>query len=162
MPDLAELTADIRRRVADLGFEVVDVRSGGTRNRARLQLRVDRPDAVAGHGITVDECAIVSRALERWLDDCGALGTRYVLEVSSPGIERPVRWPEHWERFTGREIRATLPDRGRVHARIVAVDREDETAVLQPRTGDEVTVRLSEVPDAHLAVEWDALRVHHK
>src|SRR5262245_44202130 len=66
--DLAELTAAVRTRLTDLGFELADLRKGGSASRALLQVRIDRPDASPGHGITVDDCARVSRALESWLD----------------------------------------------------------------------------------------------
>ncbi|MBI3982532.1 MAG: ribosome maturation factor RimP [Gemmatimonadetes bacterium] len=151
---LPDLTAEIRERVDTLGFEVVDVRHSGSR-RARLQVRIDRPDSTPGHGVTVADCETVSRVLERWLDETGLIGQDYVLEVSSPGIERPVRWPEHWERFTGRDVVVRLPGRGRVRATIVAVDRMAGTVTLR-LTGEAstVTVPLAEVRDARLAVDW--------
>ncbi len=160
---LAELTAEVKRRVSELGFELVDLRRGGTKNLTRLQLRLDRPDAVPGHGITIDECTTVSRALEAWLDGSGKLGPRYVLEVSSPGIERPIRWLEHWARFTGRAVRVTLPEHGRISATIQAVDENAKTIVLRPdRSGTDITVAHAEVRDANLAVDWNELRLHHK
>jgi ribosome maturation factor RimP len=159
MPPTADaLTAEIRARVAALGFELVDLRLGGAGSRARLQVRVDRADATVGGGITIDECAVVSRALETWLDGTGLLGARYVLEVSSPGIERPVRWPEHWERFTGRDVQVRVPGHGRVRATIVglAPDREAVTLRLK-QTGEVVTVRLEHARDATLTVDWDGM-----
>jgi ribosome maturation factor RimP len=98
----------------------------------------------------------VSRALERWLDETGLIGPDYVLEVSSPGIERPVRWPEHWERFTGQDVIVRLPGRGRVRATIVAVDRAGGTVTLQPAGQPAtVSVALAETQDARLAIDWD-------
>ena len=151
-----QLTTEIRRRVAQLGYEVVDLRWKGTPKRTLLQIRVDRPDSRPGEGITVDECGVVSRELESWLDESGTLGNRYVLEVSSPGIERPVRWPEHWQRYVGHDVRVRLPERGRVQARIVEVS--DDLVVLQPRDGSEaVTVPFEEAREATLLVDWDAI-----
>ncbi len=155
-----EMTAEIQRRVAALGYELVDLRRRAMRNRVALQIRVDRPEASPGHGITVDECAAVSRALESWLDESQVLGLRYVLEVSSPGIERPVRWREHWERFTGRDVNVRLPGRGRLRARIVAVRRVNEMdeIVLRPENGTgEITVPLEDARDATLVVDWSAI-----
>lgn len=159
------LTAEIRARLDALGYELVDLRRRGTARRTVLQVRLDRPDAAPGRGITADECAEVSRALEAWLDGTGVLGPRYVLEVSSPGIERPVRWRKHWERFRGRDVHVRLPGRGRVRATILAVVGEDE-----PDTGpgvavrlrvtpgaDEVTVPLEDARDATLVVDWAAV-----
>jgi ribosome maturation factor RimP len=159
-PTPDELTAEIRSRVAALGFDVVDVRKGGTAQRVRLQVRVDRLDARPGHGITVDECAAVSRALEAWLDASGVAGTRYVLEVSSPGIERPVRFVEHWERLVGADVRVRLPDVGRVRATIVGVSPARDAVELRPEGETSRTVPLEEIRDATLVVDWDASGLH--
>jgi ribosome maturation factor RimP len=157
MPLTADaLTAEIRPRVAALGFELVDLRLGGAGSRARLQVRVDRVDAAIGRGITIDECAVVSRALEAWLDTTGLLGPRYVLEVSSPGIERPIRWPEHWERFIGRDVHVRLPGHGRVRATIEGLSPSRESVTLRLRATDEVVnLPLGDARDATLAVDWE-------
>jgi ribosome maturation factor RimP len=101
--------------------------------------------------VTVDDCAAASRALEAWLDEGagGPLGSRYVLEVSSPGIERPVRWHRHWLRFVGREVNVRLPGMGRVRARIVAVPTA-ETVVLEPEGKPALEYRLAELKEARL------------
>ncbi len=156
--ELTQLTAEVRRRVADLGFEVVDLRRQGAGSRVRLQVRVDRPDAEPGRGITVDECAAVSRALEAWLDEAQILGTRYVLEVSSPGIERPVRWREHWQRYRGREVNVRVEGRGRFRAVIRDVHADADVVMLQPVSGgDAEEVPLERVRDATLVVDWKAI-----
>lgn len=159
MDDLDGLTAEVRGRVAALGFELVDLRASGSGTRARVQIRVDRPDSTPGHGVTIDDCATISRALESWLDESRVLGTRYVLEVSSPGIERPVRWPEHWRRFVGREVRVRVPERGRIQATIVRV--VDERVTLRP-TGEtvELEVPLAEARGATLVADWAARGAH--
>lgn len=157
---LDQLTADIERQLAAIGFELVDVRKRGSSRRVRLQVRVDWLDAAPDRKVTIDDCATVSRHLETWLDASGALGERYVLEVSSPGMERPLRRPAHWARFVGRDVRVRLPDRGRVTARIVAADGETVTLAVQGE--DTVTVPVSDARDATLVVDWDAaLRQAH-
>jgi ribosome maturation factor RimP len=145
---------ELKRRISDLGFELADVRVGGSRNRPLVVVRVDRPDSTPGHGITVDDCATVSRALEAWLDQAGPFGERYVLEVSSPGIERPLRWPEHWVRFVGHEVNIRAEGLGRLRATIVAVP-DRETVVLRPKgAGAETTIRFAAIRDATLAHDW--------
>ncbi|HXF96483.1 MAG TPA: ribosome maturation factor RimP [Gemmatimonadales bacterium] len=149
------LAEAFRTRLEALGFDLADLRIGGTPNRPLVQVRIDvLPDGVSGgRAVTVEDCAAVSRALEAWLDREAPFGPRYVLEVSSPGLERPLRWHRHWARFVGRDVRARLAGRGRIRARIVAVPDQD-TVVLQPEGAEPVTVRLTEISEAHLAVDW--------
>jgi len=146
------LVEAFRTQLVAVGFDLADLRIGGTPNRPLVQVRIDCPP----RNVTVDDCSRVSRALEQWLDADGGrlLGTRYVLEVSSPGIERPVRWHRHWVRFVGRDVNVKLAGLGRVRARIVAVPSED-IVVLQPQGGAEREYRLAEARDARLASDED-------
>jgi len=148
-----DLITQVRARVESLGFELVDVRQRGVGKRVSLQVRIDRPESRPGDGVTADDCATVSRALEAWLDETGVLGPRYVLEVSSPGIERPIRWAQHWRRFQGHDVRVKLPDRGKVRATIVRVI-DDDVVALRLGSGEEVTVSLEDARDATLVVDW--------
>jgi ribosome maturation factor RimP len=156
---LAEsLVEAFRTRVAALGFDLADLRIGGTAQRPLVQVRIDvlpGEGSTVARGVTVGECATVSRALEAWLDAGGAgpLGNRYILEVSSPGMERPLRWARHWARFVGRDVTAKVPGLGRVRARIVAVP-DEQSVVLEPQGGPARTVALAEIKDARLAVDW--------
>ena len=140
-----------RTRLEVLGFDLADLRIGGTPNRLLVQVRIDKPPPAVG-GVTVDDCATASRALEAWLDAGGPLGNRYVLEVSSPGIERPVRWHRHWVRFVGRDVNVRLPGMGRVNARIVAVPTT-ETVVLEPEGKPALEYRLADLKEARLTTE---------
>ncbi len=153
-----ELTAAVRARVAELGYELVDLRRRGSGRRVALRLRIDRPDARPGSGITIGECADVSRALEAWLDREQLLGPQYVLEVSSPGIERPVRWREHWERFRGQEVNVQLARAPRLRATILDVMADRDAVVLRPADGsDDMTVPLEDIRDATLVVDWSII-----
>ena len=144
------LVEAFRTRLEALGFDLADLRIGGTPNRPLVQVRIDCPP----RNVTVEDCSRVSRALEQWLDADGAgpLGNRYVLEVSSPGIERPVRWHRHWVQFVGRDVKVKIAGLGRVRARIVAVP-DQGTVVLAPQGGPERTYRFDEIRDARLTSE---------
>ncbi len=153
--NLESLITEARRRIAELGYELVDLRRRGSQRRPLLQVRVDRQDSTPDRGITHQDCTLVSRALEEWFDTEGVLGERYVLEVSSPGIERPVRWPEHWSRFRGHDVNVKLAGRGRVRATIVDTSDDGSTLVLRVAGADEdITVPLHEARDATLAFDW--------
>jgi len=140
------LVEAFRTRLEALGFDLADLRIGGTPNRPLVQVRIDCPP----RAVTVDDCATASRALEAWLDEGGPLGNRYVLEVSSPGIERPVRWHRHWVRFVGQQVNVRVAGMGRVNARIVAVPTT-ETVVLEPEGKPALEYRLAELKEARLA-----------
>ena len=100
------LTQEIERRIEELGFELVDLERVGSRARPILRAYIDRPDSRPGEpGVSLDDCARVSRALEPFLDEREDLSDRYVLEVSSPGVERPLVRRRDWERFAGSEVR---------------------------------------------------------
>ncbi|MDQ8154857.1 MAG: ribosome maturation factor RimP [Gemmatimonadota bacterium] len=138
-----------------LGLDLVELRVGGTRQRPLLDVRVDRRDL---QKVTVDDCAGASRAIEARLDaDPALFGDRYVLEVSSPGMERPLRTESDWRRFTGRKanVKSTRLG-GRAEVEIVGV--EDEAGVtrlrLRDAKGNEHLLGLAEVDEARLAFHW--------
>ncbi len=150
------LVESFRLRLAPLGLDLADLRIGGTPQRPLVQVRIEWPPGpdAPPRRVSVDDCATASRALEAWLDRDGPLGRRYVLEVSSPGLERPLRWHRHWVRFVGREVQATVAGLGRVRARIVAVP-DDATVILELRGAAPRPVPLAGIRDARLAVDWD-------
>jgi ribosome maturation factor RimP len=149
------LLAPIRDHIAGLGFELVDLRRTGTLERPILQVRVDRPDSRPGQGITANDCAGISRSLERFLESRAMVGPRYVLEVSSPGVERPLRWPEHWRRFVGRHARVRADSlAGRSRVEILAVP-DDEHVVLRREDGSEVTLPFEAIREAKLVADSD-------
>ena len=145
------LIEPFRAKLGELGLDLADLRIGGTPNRPLVQVRIEWPPDEARR-VTVDDCARASRALEAWLDQGGQLGSRYILEVSSPGLDRPLRWPRHWMRFVGSEVQATVAGLGRIRARIVEVPNEG-TVVLEPAGREARTVRLADIRDARLAVD---------
>jgi ribosome maturation factor RimP len=150
------LLVPIRDHIAGLGFELVDLRQSGTLQRPILQVRVDRPDSRPGQGITADDCAGISRSLERFLESRAMVGPRYVLEVSSPGLERPLRWPEHWRRFIGRQARVRADAlRGRQRVEILAVP-DDDRVILRREDGSEISLPLEQIREATLIPDGEA------
>ncbi len=83
----------VAQEIAPLGFDVFEVKQRGTRSRPILEVRITRQD---GQGITIDDCASVSRAIEARLDSDKSFGEFYTLEVSSPGIRDDVEI--NWKR----------------------------------------------------------------
>lgn len=87
--------------IEKLGYEVVRIMTIGQANPT-LQIMIDKTD---GTEITVDDCAKVSRALSETLDEKDPISGRYNLEVSSPGLDRPLTKPEHFVRFVGNVVK---------------------------------------------------------
>ena len=156
MSQPADLQRELTERVTALGYEVVECKVGGSRRHPHLVLRIDRPGAGPGNGITVEDCAAVSRALEPWLDESGLGEGRYLLEVSSPGLERPLRRPDEWQRYVGSAVEVLVPGLGgRFQARVVAVaDGPEPSVELEFPKGVRRTLQLSEIKEARLAFEW--------
>jgi len=109
----------------------------------------------------VEDCARVSRALEHWLDGAPTMPERYVLEVSSPGVERPLRRPGDFERFRGKRVavKGPAPLAGRA-TRLegellgLAGGTGEERVRLRLPGGDEVEIPRSQITGAHLVFKW--------
>jgi ribosome maturation factor RimP len=157
-----EVERDLESQVEQLGYEVVDVQWGGSSHRPVLKLRIDRPDAVPGTGITVDDCAAVSRGLEAWLDEHESIAERYVLEVSSPGVDRPLTRVRDFDRFRGERValkgHGVLAGRSeRLEGELLGLDESYEEAVgvrIKLTDGDEVTIPRSDIRKANLVFTW--------
>lgn len=138
-----------------LGYDLVEFRRGGSRHRPLLDIRIDRRDQ---QKVTIDECAKVSRALEARLDgDVELTNTRYVLEVSSPGLDRKLSRAGDWKRFAGRKanVKSAVLG-GRVEVEILGVDGAAgaETVTVRDAAGVEHRVALTDVVEARLAIHW--------
>ena len=149
------LEAIVRQEVETLGYELFDLRTGGTKSRPVIDVRIDRPDAAK---VTVEDCATVSRAIEAKLDGSDVVSDRYRLEVSSPGLERPLRHAGDWRRFVGRLASVTAPALagGRAEVEIVEVEGEPgaEVALVRDARGAQHRIALAEVTQARLAFNW--------
>lgn len=151
----------VSEQVDQLGYDLVQMERAGSSRRPILRLRIDRTEGA--DGVTVDDCAKVSRAVERWLETAAHVPERYVLEVSSPGVERPLTRPRDWERFAGQ--------RAQVKTRVVVdgIGKRIEGTILKPEVpevqedhvrlelddGDVVTLDLAQVEKANLVFDWD-------
>ncbi|GGK72970.1 ribosome maturation factor RimP [Planomonospora parontospora subsp. parontospora] len=100
------------------GFDLEDVTVTPAGKRRLLRVVVDRDG-----GVSLDGVAEVSHVVSAALDAGDAMGSApYVLEVSSPGVDRPLTEPRHWRRAAGRLVKADLRDGTCVEGRIVATD----------------------------------------
>jgi ribosome maturation factor RimP len=137
----------IEPTLSGMGYELVRVVVSG-RDRPTLQVMIDRLD---GAPITVDDCETASRALSAKLDVEDPIASSYTLEVSSPGIDRPLVRPKDYLRFAGHvariEARAPIAGRRRFTGRIIGAD--DARLRIAVEEG-EVEIPFSEVARAKL------------
>jgi ribosome maturation factor RimP len=158
----SEIERELEDRVAGLGYELVEVRWGGSGKRPQLRLRIDRSDSTPGQGVTVADCAVVSRALEPWLDGFEGLSDHYVLEVSSPGVDRPLVRGRDFERFRGEQIavkghEVLLGRSNRLEGELLGLTGEGseaEAVLLRLSDGEEVRIPRAEIRKAHLVFKW--------
>jgi len=163
-PTRPKIRREAEDRLLELGIDLVSMEWAGSRNRPIIRLRIEPSptgDAPVGASpVTVGDCARVSRALESWLDEHDEIPERYVLEVSSPGIERPLTRAQDWERFVGEPVVVVgfgvLAERSsRLEAELLGLDPEPEPTVrLRLGDGAEVGVPLADIKGAHLLFKW--------
>jgi ribosome maturation factor RimP len=151
---------ELEARVEALGYDLVAVEWAGSNKRPLLRLRIDLPDAPTGQGVTVDDCRRVSRALEAWLDELDEVAEKYVLEVSSPGLDRPLVRDRDFDRFRGKWIavkgRGVLADRARrLEGELLGLEQEGRAVRLRLEGGAEVSVLRTEITGVHLVFRWD-------
>ncbi len=153
------LEALVASEIKPLGLELFELKVGGSRARPVLDVRVERE---GGEKVSVDDCAAASRAIETRLDTEDFGGGRYVLEVSSPGIERPLRNAKDWQRFVGRSAVVTANVAGdpagrrtdEVEIAGVEGDNGEEIVIVRNERGDERRFPLAAVEKARLAFHW--------
>ena len=146
--------------VAAAGMDLESVRMTTAGKRRKLSIIVD-----SDHGVSLDDTADVSRDISAVLDASDVLGeSPYTLEVSSPGVDRPLTEPRHWRRARGRLVRVKVAGEGSMQGRVLAADADGVTLgiVSNGRAGGErrfpyadlgagsVQVEFGKIPDAEL------------
>lgn len=149
--------------VEELGYELIRVMTIGQANPT-LQVMIDVKDT--SRDITVDDCATVSRALSDLLDEKDPIKERYSLEVSSPGLDRPLTKPAHFKRYEGYlakvETEEKIENRKRFKGKII---RADEQNVVVDMENVEYTIPYSAVAKAKLVITdelWEEYQSAHE
>jgi len=151
-PVLARVRALIAPIASDLGLDLYDVEQrGGT-----LRVTLDTP-AGAQTGVTLDELALASRLVSRELDHADPIPSRYTLEVTSPGVERALRTPAHFQRELGKVVAIRLRDVGNEERRLTGtlVGADESTATIEIE-GTPRTVALDDIDRAKTVFSWAA------
>lgn len=151
--EIVELTEAWIQQVIDSEIEdveLVTLEEAGSRRQKIVRLYIDRPD-----GVTHDLCARVSGAVGRALDKADAFEGAYTLEVSSPGIERPLRKRSHFEAQLGKKVyvKTRVPIEGSKIWQGVLLEVGPDEIVVQ-EAGREARIPLGEIGSAHLIYEF--------
>jgi ribosome maturation factor RimP len=133
--------------VAAAGFDLEDLRVEPAGRRRLVRVIVD-----ADGGVSLDDVAIVSQGVSQVLDETDLMGSAaYALEVSSPGVDRPLTEPRHWRRAKGRLVRVGLSDGGEITGRVLGAD---EAAVEIEVGGERHSYGFGEVGRGRVQVEF--------
>jgi ribosome maturation factor RimP len=153
--DDRKLAGLIKPVVAAAGLDLESVRMTAAGKRRLLRVVVD-----SDQGVSLDHAADVSREVSAALDASNALGdVPYTLEVSSPGVDRPLTEPRHWRRARGRLVRVKVAGEGSVEGRLLAADADGVTLGLPAGErrfpyadvgAGSVQVEFGRIPDAEL------------
>lgn len=134
----------------ELGLELLEVQYRREQNGWVLRLIIDRLD-----GVSLDDCAAASREIGQLLDIEDFIDQAYNLEVSSPGLDRPLKSMDDFKRFTGRKakIKTVAPIAGE-HVFIGRIQQTDGEMIILDVGPKEVRIPFPEVAKARLEVEF--------
>ncbi len=162
MPREADVVQQVRQaatRVAEsYGLEVFDVQFRREAGGMMLRVQIDRPgpSATAEESVSVEDCARVSRDLSAILDVEDVAALAYTLEVSSPGLDRPLRGGDDYRRFAGRRAKIVMREAvdGRTHFKGRLGGMDDGAVIIDEDDGRRHLVPLGVITRANLEVEF--------
>ncbi|MDX1389600.1 MAG: ribosome maturation factor RimP, partial [Acidobacteriota bacterium] len=136
-----------------IGLEVVEVILRRQGRRSRIRIDIDRPGP---GGVAIEDCRTVSRTIEGLLDDSDLIPGSYVLEVSSPGLDRPIRTDDDVRRNTGRRVVVTTrePVEGRTTFRGVLLGIDGNDLRLREDDAGEIAISRDGVAAAHQEIAF--------
>ncbi|CCQ75716.1 ribosome maturation factor RimP [Magnetospira sp. QH-2] len=136
--------------IEDMGYDLVRVQTTGNRHMT-LQIMAEPSD---GRDMNVDDCATVSRAVSALLDVEDPIEQNYTLEVSSPGLDRPLTRPKDFVRYAGFEAKVELarPQNGQRRFRGILGGMEEESVLLDMEDGAQAALPFDEIARAKLVL----------
>ncbi|MBI5121877.1 MAG: ribosome maturation factor RimP [Rhodospirillales bacterium] len=154
----ASIAALIEEPLKAMGYDLVRVQLSGAAGRATLQVMAERVDEVA---MTIDDCTEISRALSPILDVSDPIAGAYSLEVSSPGIDRPLVRPKDFERWSGFEakLETKAPVSGRKRFKGLLLGLDGDEVKIRDEAGVDFSLPISGLAKAKLVLN-DALIKH--
>ena len=162
MPREAGIVDEIRavaaRVAATYGLEIFDVQFRREASGMVLRVQIDRPGpaSTAGESVGVDDCARISRDLSAVLDVEDVVPTAYTLEVSSPGLDRPLRRVDDYRRFAGRRAKVVMREAvdGQTYFKGRLGGLDDNVVLIDADDGRRHRVSFGAISRANLEVEF--------
>lgn len=150
---LSRCAREIESDLARDGYELVDLLVGKSEGRLLVEVLIDHPE----RGITNEDCARGHETVNHWFDALDPVSGPYLLQVSSPGLDRPLRKDEHFRRFVGGSVRMRVRgENGTRKVRGKLVGFEDGLVTVHTGDTDEAFA-LEDILEARLCYEWDDL-----
>jgi ribosome maturation factor RimP len=157
MTDIADITRLIEPEAQALGLALVRVKMNGGRSDPTLQIMAERPDT---RQLNLSDCEALSRRISDVLDQHDPIEEAYRLEVSSPGIDRPLTRPQDFSDWAGFDARIRLTDkienRKHLDGRILGIDDAGVVSVALSKDAGDFSVDISSIASAKLILT-DAL-----
>ena len=148
----------VKPLVEDLGYEFVGLEYNSNPKNSVLRIYIDHEN-----GVGIDDCENVSREVAALLDVNDPIKGHYNLEISSPGLDRPLFTPAHYRQFTGNVVQINLfaPQDGRRKFSGPILDA-DENGVRMEQDGSEVTLDFGNIAKAKLVPDYEKILAGHK
>lgn len=138
--------------VKELGYEIYDVEYSKIGTELHLEITLD-----SENGINIDDCEKVHRAIEPIIDEADPIDSFYYLDVSSPGLERPIRTAEHYVKCTGEVIEAkffaAVNGKKSVVGTLEGYDAETDTVKITEKNGETLSVGRKQISKANVYFE---------
>jgi ribosome maturation factor RimP len=139
---------------ADEGLELVATEVVGSGSKTILRLVVEGPD-----GVSLDQCASVSRQASVMLDVEDPIRHHYTLEVSSPGLDRKLYRDDDFDRFIGHRVRIRMAPSYREHRTVIGelLGKRNDVVRIFDDSGTEIDLPINEIFEARLEVDWTSI-----
>jgi ribosome maturation factor RimP len=136
----------IKQIVEDNGFRLYDIENVKEGDYNYYRIYIQKAD---GSGVSLDDCAQLNRIISPIFDVEYDTDEAYFLEVSSPGVERPLKKPEHFELSVGEKVKVTLKDGSKIVGKLQGYDKENQKIDVKNKI-----IPLDNIKKARTYFEW--------
>lgn len=140
-----------------MGFDLVEIEHFPNPKHGVLRLYIDRPEGSEGEvkGVVIEDCSAVSRQISALIDVEDPINGQFNLEVSSPGLDRPLRRLQDFKRFTGSlvKLKTVMPMDGQRNFKGRLLEASEESVVIETDS-EEISLPMSAIEKARIVPEY--------